>query len=109
MSFPTLPAVASLLRRRRAPLAGAGLLALGLGAAGWYPPQPARSAAPAPQVVNVIRQIRTAPFPDPVPRAAAAIRPGVELELYSSDGFPVGNDETLLRIGNRLFTRSRYP
>jgi hypothetical protein len=36
-------------------------------------------------------------------------QPGVEIELYSSDGFPVRDQIMVLQIGARQFFRSQYP
>jgi hypothetical protein len=54
---------------------------------------PAVAAEPA---VNTISGIR-------------AVESGVEIELHSSRPFPVRNQITVLRIGDKEFTKSRYP
>jgi hypothetical protein len=54
------------------------------------------SAVAAGPAVNTISGIRT-------------VESGVEIELHSSRPFPVRNQITVLRIGDKEFTTSRYP
>lgn len=58
------------------------------------PPPPTSS-----QNGNVVRSIRTIPSPGT----------GVEIELFSRQGFPVRDEIAVLRIGGREFLNSRYP
>jgi len=59
-------------------------------------PSPGPSAS---QNDNVIRGIRTAPPPGS----------GIEIELFSAQGFPVRNEIAVMRIGTSEFGMSRYP
>jgi hypothetical protein len=54
------------------------------------------SAVAAEPAVNTISGIRT-------------VESGVEIELHSSRPFPMRNQITVLRIGDKEFTKSRYP
>jgi hypothetical protein len=54
------------------------------------------SAVAAEPAVNTISGIRT-------------VESGIEIELHSSRPFPVRNQITVLRIGDKEFTKSRYP
>ncbi len=65
---------------------------------------PSPSAAPVSQNGNVIRSLRSVP-------AAPALggRPGVEIELFRTQGFPVRGEIPVLRVGGREFLLSRYP
>lgn len=44
-------------------------------------------------------------------RSSAALqgKPGVEIEVFNPDGFPVRSEIAVLRVGNRQFDLSRYP
>ncbi len=52
-------------------------------------------------MVRSIRSIAASP--------ALGSRPGVEIELFSRQGFPVRGEIPVLRIGGREFLVSRYP
>lgn len=49
--------------------------------------------------MNIIKSIKTVTVPTP----------GIEIEVYSTTPFPVRALPPVLQIGNREFTRSRYP
>lgn len=66
---------------------------------------PAFAAQQAGEKVNTVRSIRAAA----AAAGAAAAAAEVEIELHSSQAFPILDQVVVLRIGNRDFLRSRSP